>query len=233
MGKNKLRRFAENETFGNLFQPSFSEVRENDHELKGNWHSHFFKNNNPIVLELGCGKGEYTVNLAKKYPAKNFIGIDIKGARLWKGAKEAFESNMENVAFIRNRIENINSFFSKDEVSEIWVTFPDPQPKKKNALKRLTSSRFLTYYQQFAIQNCIVHLKTDSQELHEYTKAVIEQNMLHTLECTNNLYDSELSNPALTIRTYYEQKFLEQGKPITYIKFELDSHKELKEPKLD
>lgn len=232
MGKDKHKRFAENETFSNLFQPSFSDLWGNDHELKGKWHSHYFKNSNPIVLELGCGKGEYTVNLAKKYPAKNFIGIDKKGARLWKGAKETFESNMDNVAFIRTRIENINSLFTKNEVSEIWVTFSDPQPKPTKAAKRLTSSRFLAYYQQFAIQNCIVHLKTDSQSLHEYTKALAEQNKLSILECTNNLYKSELSNPTLSIVTFYEQMFLDQGKPITYLKFELDKQLELKEPNL-
>lgn len=232
MGKDKHKRFAENETFSNLFQPSFSDVWDNDYELKGKWHSRVFKNSNPIVLELGCGKGEYTVNLAKKYPTKNFIGVDIKGARLWKGAKEAFESNMDNVAFIRTRIENITSFFTKNEVSEIWITFPDPQPKATKAAKRLTSSRFLTYYQQFAIQNCIVHLKTDSQRLHEYTKALAEQNNLNILECTNNLYESEFNNSTLSIVTFYEQMFLDQGKPITYIKFELDRLKELKEPNL-
>lgn len=233
MAKNKLRRFAENKTFSNLFQPPFSEIWNTDHKLKGKWNSSFFKNSNPIVLELGCGKGEYTVNLAKKYPSKNFIGIDIKGARLWKGAKEATESNLENVAFVRARIENINSFFTENEVSEIWVTFPDPQLRISKAIKRLTSSRFLSCYQKFVIPNCTVHLKTDSQELHEYTKALVEQNMLTVLECTNNLYGLEPNNPTLSIRTYYEQKFLDQGKPITYIKFELDNQKELKEPNLD
>ena len=233
MGKNKLRKFAENETFSHLIQPSFNDVWGKDHELKGKWNNVFFKNNNPIVLELGCGKGEYTVNLAKEYPSKNFIGIDIKGARLWKGAKESFENKMGNVAFIRTRIENINSFFENNEVSEIWITFPDPQPRPAKARKRLSSSRFLSYYQKFAKNGCIVHLKTDSQGLHEYTKALVEQNQLNMLECTNNLYNSLPNHPILSIRTFYEQMFLEQGKPITYIKFELDTEKVLKEPDLD
>lgn len=228
MGKNKLARFAENETFDNLFQPSFDEVWDKDFELKGQWHFKVFKNQNPIVLELGCGKGEYTVNLAKSNPHKNYIGVDIKGARLWRGAKQAFENRMPNVAFLRTRIEHIGSIFAKDEVSEIWVTFPDPQPSK--AKKRLTSSKFLSYYQKIATQNSIVHLKTDSQELHNYTKAVVELNQLKVLACTNDLYQSGMNDEVLNIKTFYEQMFLEQGKPITYIRFELDNQKVLQEP---
>lgn len=233
MGKNKLRKFAENENFDNLFQPTFDEIWGKDHQMKGLWNKEYFKNGNPIVLELGCGKGEYTVNLAKMYPNKNFIGIDIKGARLWKGAKEAFESNMSNVGFIRTRIDNILSFFAIDEVSEIWITFPDPQPRPAKALKRLSSSRFLTRYQKIVKPNGIVHLKTDSQGLHEYTKALVEQNMLKVLVCTNDLYDSGIIDPILSIRTHYESMFLNQNKPITYLKFELDNAKLLKEPILD
>ncbi|HPV56712.1 MAG TPA: tRNA (guanosine(46)-N7)-methyltransferase TrmB, partial [Tenuifilaceae bacterium] len=176
MAKNKLRRFAENETFENLFQPTMSDVMNGDFHLKGKWRSDYFKNSNPIVLELGCGKGEYSVGLAKMFPEKNFIGADIKGARLWRGAKTAVEEKMSNVAFIRTRIEHIASFFAPEEVDEIWVTFPDPQPREKKSKKRLTSSRFLNHYAKFLKPNGIVHLKTDSQALHAYTKAVIEYN---------------------------------------------------------
>jgi tRNA (guanine-N7-)-methyltransferase len=233
VGKNKLKRFAENETFENLFQPIFQEVWNNDFQLKGKWNKDFFKNQNPIVLEVGCGKGEYTVNLAKEYPNKNFIGIDIKGARLWKGAKEATELSMLNVAFIRTRIEHIRSFFAENEVSEIWITFPDPQPRPSKARKRLSSSRFLNYYQNFIKPNGIVHFKTDSQGLHEYTKALVEQNNLKIIHCTNNLYNSSIVSPILTNRTFYESMFLEQGKPITYINFELVKDRELKEPEFE
>ncbi len=233
MGKNKLKKFAENETFENLFQPSFDDVWRKNHPIKGKWNSDFFKNDNPIVLELGCGKGEYTVNLAKMYPGKNFIGVDIKGARLWKGAKEATELKMPNVAFLRTRIENIVSFFNQNEVSEIWITFPDPQPRPAKARKRLSSSRFLTYYQQFAKPNAIIHLKTDSQGLHEYTKALVEQNKLKIQVCTNDLYNSGIVDSILSIRTFYESMFLEQGKTITYLRFELDSQAQLYEPDLD
>nr|HPI71170.1 tRNA (guanosine(46)-N7)-methyltransferase TrmB [Tenuifilaceae bacterium] len=148
MGKNKLQKFAENETFDLLFQPSLEEVWQKDFHMKGRWNADFFKNSNPIVLELGCGKGEYTINLAKMNPHVNYIGVDIKGARLWKGAKEATLLPLPNVAFIRTRIDNIASFFSPQEVSEIWITFPDPQPRSSKAKKRLTSSRFLGYYQK-------------------------------------------------------------------------------------
>lgn len=233
MGKNKLKKFAENETFENLFQPSFQEVWNTDFPLKGKWNSAFFKNENPIVLEVGCGKGEYTINLAKIYQNKNFIGIDIKGARLWKGAKEATESSMPNVAFIRTRIEHIQSFFAENEVSEIWITFPDPQPRPSKARKRLSSSRFLEYYQRFLKNNGIVHLKTDSQGLHEYSKALVEQNALNILHCTNNLYSSNIVSPILSIKTFYESMFLEEGKPITYLSFELSKSKKLKEPELE
>ena len=231
MGKNKLQKFAENETFSNLLQPTNEEVFRKDHPIKGKWNKTFFKNSNPIVLELGCGKGEYTINLSKMYPNKNFIGVDIKGARLWKGAKEATEKSMPNVGFVRTRIEHITSFFANHEVSEIWITFPDPQPRKPR--KRLSSSRFLTRYQQFAKPNALVHLKTDSQELHEYTKALVEQNGLNFQICTNNLYGSNIVDDILSIRTFYESMFLEQGKPITYIKFELDNQKVLNEPELE
>ncbi|HCT30255.1 MAG TPA: tRNA (guanosine(46)-N7)-methyltransferase TrmB [Bacteroidales bacterium] len=225
MGKNKLKRFEENNTFPNLIQPRFEEVFRKDHSIKGNWNESFFKNDKPIVLELGCGKGEYTIGLSRQYPEKNFIGIDIKGARLWRGAKTAVEGSMDNVAFVRTRIENITSFFAKDEVSEIWITFPDPQLKRINALKRLTSSVFLGLYKTILKPNGLIHLKTDSQELHQYTKSLAELNELKVHHCTNDLYLTVKNDPILSIRTFYEQQFLDQGKTITYICFELSNEK--------
>ena len=228
MGKKKLFRFAEMETFDHVIQASFDEVFQKDYKLKGNWNKEFFKNNKPIVLELGCGKGEYTVGLARKNPDKNYIGIDIKGARMWRGARTAVDEGINNVGFIRTRIDLINSFFGPEEVSEIWVTFPDPQPKKY--YKRLTSSRFLGYYQNFLKQNGIVNLKTDSAELYAYTKRVVELNQLEVLSDTNDLYNSEIADEILSIKTFYEQQFLEQGKAITYIRFKLKNDIQLEEP---
>ncbi|MDX9695191.1 MAG: tRNA (guanosine(46)-N7)-methyltransferase TrmB [Bacteroidales bacterium] len=229
MAKRKLARFAEMNTFNHVVQAEFSEVFEKDYKLKGNWNKDFFNNNNPIVLELGCGKGEYTVGLARQNPQMNFIGVDIKGARMWRGAKTALDEGMKNVGFVRTRIDLINSFFAQAEISEVWITFPDPQPKKH--YKRLTSTRFLGYYQKFLKNNGIIHLKTDSKELHDYTKALVELNKLETEVCTDNLYDSNFVDQTLSIKTFYEQQFLQKGKPITYIKFKLDIHKTLEEPK--
>ncbi len=223
MGKNKLRRFAENDTFPNLIQPEFNEVFRTDYSLKGQWGKSFFKNDKPIVLELGCGKGEYTVGMAKMFPEKNFIGIDIKGARLWRGAKTAQECEMSNVAFIRTRIENITSFFSKDEVSEIWITFPDPQLKRINALKRLTSSVFLGLYKTFLKPQGLIHLKTDSLVLHRYTRSLTELNGLKVHRSSEDIYSSGIDDPILSIKTFYEGQFLEKGLPITYICFELSN----------
>ncbi len=215
--KRKLARFAENETFPHLFQPKmFPPV---DHELKGKWHSDFFKNANPIVLELGCGRGEYTVSLAEKFPEKNFVGLDWKGARLWRGAKTALENNMSNVAFLRIMIQNILNFFSKDEVSEIWITFPDPQPQQSRERKRLTSPRFLNHYRQILKECGIIHLKTDNQPFYEYTLGVIEEDNLKKIYSTNDLYHSDAGNEILGIKTTYEKMFLEQGSRICYLKF--------------
>ncbi len=231
MAKNKLKRFAENDTFPNIIQPKFDEVFRKEHPIKGKWNEFFFKNNKPIVLELGCGKGEYTIGLSRQYPEKNFIGVDIKGARIWRGAKTAVENSMENVAFVRTRIENITSFFAKDEVSEIWITFPDPQLKRINALKRLTSSVFLVMYKTILKPQGLIHLKTDSQELHQYTKSLAELNELKVHSCTNDLYSTVKDDSILSIRTFYEQQFLDQGKTITYICFELSNEKPLIEHK--
>jgi tRNA (guanine-N7-)-methyltransferase len=230
VGKNKLRRFAENETFSNLIQTEFTEYFGHDHPMKGQWRSRFFRNSNPIVLELGCGKGEYTIGLARQFPGKNFIGIDIKGARLWRGAKTAMEQQMPNVAFVRTRIEIINSFFAENEVDEVWLTFPDPQPRQAKALKRLSSSRFLSKYRGFLRPGGVVHLKTDSLGLHRYTRALAEQNGLTIHACTENLYETMATDPILSIKTFYEQQFLGKGMPITYISFELNNEKPLAEP---
>lgn len=221
MGKNKLHRFAEIKTFPNVFQPSFDDIIKNDFNLKGKWQQ-FFNNNNPLVLELGCGKGEYTVGLARLYPEKNFIGIDIKGARLWRGARQSNDENMRNVAFIRTHVELITSFFTQNEVDEIWITFPDPQLKKRRKKKRLTSSRFLCLYQQILKNNGFVHLKTDNAILHKYTAALLKYNNIQPEVVTDNLYHSGYDNDILSIKTFYEQQFLAQGIPITYIKFMLN-----------
>ena len=228
MGKKKLQRFAELETFQHVIQPSFEEVFKKDYKIKGKWCREFFGNDNPIVLELGCGKGEYTVGLAKQNPDRNFIGIDIKGARMWRGAKTAVEEKIKNVGFLRTRIDLINSFFGKEEVSEVWVTFPDPQPKKY--YKRLTSSRFLGYYQQFISKNGYINLKTDNADLYKYTRSLAKLNNLEIEIETDNLYNSGLVNEILSIKTFYEQQFLAQGKPIHYIRFKLNNKIQLEEP---
>lgn len=220
MGKNKLARFAENETFANLFQLTYEQITKEGFALKGKWNKEFFKNDNPIVLELGCGKGEYTIGLAKKYPNKNFIGIDIKGARLWRGCKTSNEDKMTNVAFVRTHIQMIESYFAENEVSEIWITFPDPQLKKPN--KRLTCERFLKLYKNILKQDGIVHLKTDSQELYEYTKdEVLIPSKREILYNTNNLYNSDFKEDVIEIQSFYEAMYLKIGKPITYLKFRL------------
>lgn len=219
-GKNKIGKFRENETFSCLIQPDTEEIMKIDHPLKGKW-SEFFHNDRPIVLELGCGKGEYTIALSEAFPDKNYIGVDIKGARLWKGAKYATEHHLENVAFLRTRIEFINSMFGKDEISEIWITFADPQPKKPN--KRLTSEIFLNRYRQFLKPEGIIHLKTDSILLHESTLDVIAKNNHSLIEADNDIYNSGRASEdaILSVKTFYESQFLAKGLPITYLKFVL------------
>lgn len=218
MAHHKLERFAENLTFKNLFQVSFEQLEREGFEYRGRWNE-WFGNDNPITLELGCGKGDYCIALAKMHPERNYIGFDIKGARLWRGAKTATEEKMENVAFVRTRIELINRFFDKDEVSEIWITFPDPQPKKP--LKRLTSERFLSYYKQFLKEGSPIHLKTDSQELHAYTMEDVIAPAGYEVEYhTTDLYaDTTYEGEAKLTQTFYEKMFLKEGKPITYVKF--------------
>lgn len=217
MAKHKLARFAENLTFKNLFQLSFEQLAEQEFELRGKWHE-FFGNDNPIVLELGCGKGEYTIAMARQLPERNYIGVDIKGARLWRGAKTSNEENMVNVAFIRTRIEMIDRFFAPEEVSEIWITFPDPQPKKPN--KRLTSQRFLSIYSHFLKPGAPINLKTDSRELYDYTlEEVIPAGGYKVEFSTSDLYASNYGGMATAVQTFYESMFLAQGKPITFICF--------------
>lgn len=216
--KNKLKRFKENETFQNVLQPSREEV-VTGFELKGKWNS-FFKNDNPIVLELGCGKGEYTIALAKKNPSKNYIGIDIKGARFWRGAKTAIEEEMKNVAFIRTQIELIDFIFGKNEVSEIWITFPDPQIKYKRTKHRLTNTTFLKKYHQIATEEGTINLKTDSEFMHGYTLGLLHGEGHEILHSNHDVYKNHYSpEEVIKTQTFYEKQYLDQGKPITYIKF--------------
>lgn len=233
MGKGKLAKFKENETFANVFQPEITDFVNFEHELKGTWNSHVFKNNNPIVLELGCGKGEYTVGMARMFPDKNFIGVDIKGARIWTGAKSSNLEQMRNVAFLRTRIEVIKAFFAPGEVSEIWITFPDPQMKKRRAKKRLTSSLFLTMYQQLLADNGFVNLKTDSRFLYKYTCKVAELNGLEIVHQSADLYNEPWLDDVLSIKTYYEQLHIDDGNTIHYLKFRLPKDKKLIEPAED
>ncbi len=212
------------EAFSNVKQPSLALLKEGL-PLKGKWNKDFFKNNAPIVLELGCGMGEYTVGLAEKFPNKNFIGIDIKGARMWQGASKALEKKLNNVGFLRIRIEWIEECFSSSEVSEVWITFPDPQIKKRRSTKRLTHPLFLKKYSKILIDDGFVHLKTDSEFLYGFTLGVISADNHHLLDATNDLYSSLQKRDHMEIKTHYEQKFLDLGKPITYIKFKLNDAK--------
>ena len=224
MGKNKLARFAENKTLPNVFQPTRDEALNNFH-LKGKWRSEVFKNHNPIVLELGCGKGEYSVGLAKAFPEKNFIGIDIKGARFWFGAKEAIENNLNNAAFLRTQIELVDCFFDHDEVDEIWITFPDPQIKYRRTKHRMTHPDFLERYKKILKKDGIMHLKTDSEFLHGYTLGLLQGAGHEIISAHHDIYGApeyEPGTPLLReIKTYYEGLFSAKGKTITYIKFRI------------
>ncbi|MBQ9636315.1 MAG: tRNA (guanosine(46)-N7)-methyltransferase TrmB [Prevotella sp.] len=223
MGKGKLQKFAEMETFENVFQYPFSVIEQRPFEMAGRWHEDYFRNENPIVLELGCGKGEYTVELARLYPDMNFIGVDIKGARMWTGAKMALQEGLKNVAFLRTNIEIIDRFFGPDEVSEIWLTFSDPQ--MKNPRKRLSSTYFLERYRRFLVNGGIIHLKTDSRFLFTYTDCMVKENRLPVLFATTDLYHDECidddTRRILSIQTYYEQMWIDRGLAIKYMKFRL------------
>ncbi len=258
MGHGKLRKFKENESFSCLLQPSSDEViassgerktglHLNDHPIKGNWNKKMFGNDRPVVVELGCGRGEYTVDLGMRNNDFNYIGVDIKGARLWKGAKYATENQLSNVAFLRTRIEFIEAFFAPGEISELWLTFSDPQIKSEN--KRLTSPMFLERYRHFLKPGGIVHLKTDSQFLHHYSKEVALQNHLKILACADDLYGEgredlyhsgvasicgkDAVDALFEVQTYYEKMFLEQGLKITYLSFQIDHEGEFVQPEWD
>lgn len=231
MGKNKLRKFAEMETMNCVFQFPFSVLTQQGCPMQGHWNELYFHNDNPIVLELGCGKGEYAVGLGRQFPDKNYIGIDIKGARMWTGAKQVVEQQLTNVAFLRTSIELIDRMFSPGEVSEIWITFPDPQMKKVN--KRLTSTRFLENYKHILKDNGIIHLKTDSPFLYTYTSELVKLNNLPVEVNTDNLYSSHQADNILDIKTYYEQQWLSRGLTIKYIKFHLPHDVMLTEPEIE
>jgi len=219
VAKRKLQKFAELDTFPNVIQPKFNFI-EKDFELKGHWNKNFFKNSKPLVLELGCGKGEYTLGLAKKNSEKNFIGIDIKGARIWRGGKTAIDEKITNVGFLRIQIEWIEKYFAENEVDEIWITFPDPQPKKEK--KRLTSPIFLEKYRKFLKPNAIIHLKTDHLLLFDYTIETIEKFKHNLLYQTHDLYNSDCVDDILSIQTHYEQLFRNEGYSINYLSFQLN-----------
>jgi tRNA (guanine-N7-)-methyltransferase len=251
VGKKKLARWIELGTFANVIQPETGDISAKDHPLKGKWNKAIFKNNNAVILELGCGKGEYTIGLAVRFPANNYIGIDIKGARMWRGAKSVNEIGLHNVAFLRTRIEFIGSFFQTDEVDEIWITFPDPHPGGSNSGKRLTSPWFLNKYRMFLKDKGLVYLKTDNTGLFNYTKTVIENNDLELIFATNDLYpvsninetitsgynvisgnqgmQNAVSDEILSIKTHYEKIFLGKGSKINYLSFRLDKEKNIRE----
>ena len=216
MGKDKLKRFAEISTFKNVLQ------LQEGHALKGNWRSQHFENKLPLVLELACGKGEYAVEMARLFPDKNFIGIDYKGNRIWRGSKTALEENVNNVAFLRIQIEQILEYFEPNEVSEIWITFPDPQPQLSREKKRLTSPRFLEKYQEILSPGGFIHLKTDNDELYAYTLQKVTELGFKLYISTDNLYHSEYADEILSIKTYYEKKYLKNNKSINYLKFSFE-----------
>lgn len=220
--KNKLKRFKENETFSNVFQPTREELITNQFLLKGKWNQDYFKNNKPIVLELGCGKGEYSVGLAEKYPEKNFIGIDLKGARFWRGAITAIETGLKNVAFIRAQIELINYIFNENEVDEIWITFPDPQIKYKRTKHRMTNSNFLKLYKKVLKPDGVVNLKTDSEFMHGYTLGLLHGEGHEVIYSNHNVYVNEGSPEEVTsLQTFYEKQYLKINKAITFIRFKI------------
>lgn len=231
MSKGKLAKFADMASYPHVFEYPFSVAENVPFEMKGRWHKDFFGNDNPIILELGCGRGEYSVGLARRFPSKNFIGVDIKGARMWSGATDSLNEGLKNVAFLRTNIEIIDRFFAPGEVSEIWLTFSDPQMKK--ATKRLTSTFFMERYRRFLVDNGVIHLKTDSNFMFTYTKYMVEHNRLPLEFITDDLYHSGLADDILSIRTYYEQQWLDRGLNIKYMKFRLPQTGTLEEPDVE
>ncbi len=216
--------------FDRVIEPPFENVFRSEHELRGKWHSEWFRNNNPIILELGCGRGEYTVGLAGLYPDRNIIGIDIKGARMWRGAKDAHILGLPNATFLRTRIEVTGSFFAPGEVDEIWLTFPDPQMKRIREKKRLSGPQFLNLYRKYLKDGGIVHLKTDCRDLYDYTLSLAQTNGLEIINSVTDLHREMPGDPLLSIRTHYEEMFLKQGVPITYLSFRLPHEKEIVSP---
>ena len=221
--KNKLKRFIENESFDNVIQPSRDDLIKFNFVFRGKWKKKVFKNSNPIVLELGCGKGEYTINLAKLNPNKNYIGIDIKGARFWRGAKTATEQKLENVFFLRTKIELLGFIFEKNEIDEIWLTFPDPQIKFQRRKHRLTNTKFLSIYKNILNDSGIIHLKTDSEFLHGYTLGKLEEMSINPIVSNHDIYkNSNAPDEAIQIQTHYEKIYLNEGKKITYLNFKFN-----------
>lgn len=231
MGKNKLKKFAEMETFTSVFQYPWGRLKRETFPLRGVWNSEYFKNDNPIILELGCGKGEYTIGLARRHPDRNYIGMDIKGARIWSGARQGIQEGLDNVAFIRSEIESLEAFFTPGEVAEIWITFPDPQMQKTR--KRLTSARFLSLYRTILKPGGIIHLKTDSPFLYTFTSRIVKENNLPLIRETSDLYGSGLADPATSIKTFYEQQWLSRGKSIKLLSFRLREDSILTDPRED
>ena len=225
MAKHKLARWVELGTFRNVIQPEAGSPLGKEHHIKGKWNKEIFGNDNPVILELGCGKGEYTVGLAERFPNNNYVGIDIKGSRMWRGAKTADDKKLLNTAFLRTRIEFINSFFAEDEVDEMWITFPDPQLENRNSNKRLTCPWFLNKYRSFLKDNGIIHLKTDNPELYNYTKSLVEKNGLEIVSAMGDLYSEKPGDDILSIRTYYESIFLKERHKICYLTFRLDKNR--------
>ncbi len=229
-GKKKLEHFQELKNFDHVFEPELEEVFDSEYKMKGKWRASFFKNENPIILELGCGKGEYSVGMARKFPEKNFIGIDIKGARIWRGAKTAAEENLNNIAFLRTRIEFIGNCFAENEIDEIWITFPDPQEKDRREKKRLTGPAFIEMYKKFLKPNGIIHLKTDSSFFYDFSLEECKIRGYQIMLSTNSLYQEGMKHldddmkEILGIRTHYENIFTEKGHQIHYLKFSVDAN---------
>lgn len=220
--KNKIAKFEESKTFPNMIQLDYHTLVSEGCSLKGAWRGKMFFNDLPLVLELGCGKGEYTVGLAERYPEKNFIGVDLKGARMWRGCKTAHDQKLKNVAFVRTKIEMLTYFFAPNEVDEIWITFPDPQPKKSWSKRRLTSKRFLGIYKNCLKKGGVVHLKTDDKEFYDYTLETIAEEGHHLIYQTNDIYDSGFEGDVMGIVTFYEKMWLKEKKKINYLEFSLN-----------
>jgi len=231
VGKNKLSKFADLATYEHVVHVSYKQVQTEGFRYKGKWSETFFGNNNPVILELGCGKGEYAVKLAAHYPEYNFIGLDIKGSRMWKGATQAINMELKNVGFLRTNIENIRMFFADGEVSEIWLTFPDPQMKKTR--RRMTATNFIENYRRIMVPNGIIHLKSDSNFMYRYTEAMVAENKLEVIRQTDDLYHSELLDEILSIQTFYEKQWLDRGLTIKYVGFKLSHTDPLREPEVE